>query len=64
MSLNLIRDRDRKQHHTYILYPMYAESSCMRESFKGAMVEMEREDLEDGGEILTLRKKTVQPTTG
>ena len=42
-------------------HPTYAEEQeQLKESFKGAVVEMEREDEGEGGEILTLRKKTKQ----
>ena len=45
-------------------HPTYAEEQeQLKESFKGAVVMMEREEEEgeaEGGEILTLRKKTKQ----
>lgn len=42
-------------------HPTYAEEQeQLKESFKGAVVEMEREEEGGGGEILTLRKKTKQ----
>ena len=42
-------------------HPTYAEEQeQLKESFKGAVVEMEREEEGEGGEILTLRKKTKQ----
>jgi hypothetical protein len=44
-------------------HPTYAEEQeQLKESFKGAVVKMEREEEEgeEGGEILTLRKKTKQ----
>lgn len=41
--------------------PTYAEEQeQLKESFKGAVIKMEREEEGDGGEILTLRKKTEQ----
>ena len=41
--------------------PTYAEEQKqLKESFKGAVMKMEREEEGDGGEILTLRKKTKQ----
>ena len=42
-------------------HPTYAEEQeHLKESFKGAVVEMEREEGGEGGEVLTLRKKTKQ----
>ena len=41
--------------------PTYAEEQeQLKESFKGAVVKMEEEGEGEGGEILTLRKKTRQ----
>ena len=41
--------------------PTYTEEQeQLKESFKGAVIKMEREEEGDGGEILTLRKKTEQ----